>query len=76
MNNAIDVMMNMLRTGMQPSAVLTRLLQSSDPRIMQIQNMVQGKTQNELYQIVCNMCKERGTTPEEVARSLGLAARR
>lgn len=34
--------------------------------------MMAGKNKQQIYQMVCNMCKERGTTPEEVARSLGL----
>lgn len=72
MNNFLDMMGKMLRTGMQPEAIFNRLMQYSDPRIAQVRQMVDGKNQQQLYQMVCNVCKERGTTPEEVARSLGL----
>ena len=71
MNNFMDMMGRMLRAGMQPSAVLNRLTQSRDPRIVQVQRMIEGKSPEQLYQMVNNMCKERGTTPEEVARQLG-----
>ncbi len=71
MNNIMHMMGRMLRAGMQPSAVFNRLIQSSDPRIAQVQRMIEGKSPEQLYQMVNNMCKERGTTPEEVARQLG-----
>lgn len=70
MNNPLNMMTSMLRTGMSPEAVFNRLLQS-DPRAAQIQQMTAGKSREQLYQMVNNMCRERGTTPEAVARSLG-----
>ena len=76
MSNLLGMMTNMIRTGMQPEAVLNRIMQTGDPRIAQVRQMVEGKNQQQLYQMVCNMCKERGTTPEEVARSMGLPVRR
>lgn len=75
MNNLLDMMGRMLRAGMQPTVVFNRLIQSSDPRIAQVQRMIEGKSSEQLYQMVNNMCKERGTTPEEVARQLGLPVR-
>lgn len=70
MNSPLNMMTSMLRTGMSPDAVFNRLLQS-DPRAAQIQQMTAGKSREQLYQMVNNMCRERGTTPEAVARSLG-----
>ena len=70
MNSPLNMMTSMLRTGMSPEAVFNRLLQS-DPRAAQIQQMTAGKSREQIYQMVNNMCRERGTTPEAVARSLG-----
>ena len=70
-NNPFDMMQSMLRTGATPESVLNRLMQT-DPRAAQIQRMTAGKSREEIYRMVCNMCQERGTTPQEVARSLGL----
>lgn len=70
MNNPFVMMTSMLSSGMSPEAVFNRLLQS-DPRAAQIQQMTAGKSKEQIYQMVNNMCRERGTTPEAVARQLG-----
>lgn len=74
MNNPMNMLTSMLRCGMSPEAAFNRLLQS-DPRAAQIQRMTAGKSREQLYQMVNNMCRERGTTPEEVARQLGYTGR-
>jgi len=54
---------------------IMQLLQNEagwDPRAAQAMQMIQGKSPQELRRMVENMCKERGTTPEAVARQLGL----
>lgn len=38
----------------------------------QIAQTIQSRSPQQLEQMVRNMCKERGTTPEDFARSLGL----
>lgn len=70
MSNPFVMMTSMLSSGMSPEAVFNRLLQS-DPRAAQIQQMTAGKSREQIYQMVNNMCRERGTTPEAVARQLG-----
>lgn len=54
------------------SAAMIQSMVRNNPRARQFLQMFQNKTQQEKEQMVRNMCKERGTTPEEVARSLGL----
>ena len=55
------------------SAAMIQSVVRNNPRARQFLQMFQNKTQQEKEQMVRNMCKERGTTPEEVARSLGLS---
>ena len=45
---------------------------AQNPQAAQAINMIHGKTPQQLQQIATNMARERGTTPQEIARSLGL----
>lgn len=57
------------------AAAMIQSMVRSNPRARQFLQMFQGKTNQEKEQMVRNMCKERGTTPEDLARSLGLPLR-
>lgn len=57
--------------GGDPMQLLQQMA-GSDPRAAQAMQLLQGKTAGELEKIATNMAKERGATPEEIARSLGL----
>lgn len=51
-----------------------QLMQSramQDPQVRNAMQMIQGKSPQELKQMAMNMCKERGTTPEQVLKNLG-----
>lgn len=71
MNNPMISVVNLIRSGKSPVSVLEQLAMS-DPRVNQARQMLSGKSERELYQMVSNMCRERGTTPEELARSIGI----
>lgn len=43
-----------------------------NPQAAAALNMMSGKNAEQLKQFVENMCKEQGTTPEQLAKSLGL----
>lgn len=60
----------MMRSG-NPMQVLQGMA-GRDPQIGQVMNMFRGKSPEQLRSMCENMCRERGTTPEEVAKSLGL----
>lgn len=62
----------MVQLAMNGGNPLTMLKQAGDPRAMQALNMLQGKSPAQLQQMAINMAKERGTTVEDVARSLGI----
>lgn len=71
MNNPVLMIAQLARMGRNPESILQSIVQQ-DPRVRQAMQMFQGKSTQEMEAMVRNMCKERGTTPEELARSLGL----
>ena len=71
MNNPFGAIMRQLQGGMSPQAVLGQLSRS-DPRAAQALQMLQGKNADQLRQMAENMARERGTTVEQIAQSLGL----
>ena len=62
-------MVQLVMNGGNP---MTMLQQMGDPRAMRALNMLQGKSPAQLQQMAMNMARERGTTVEDVARSLGI----
>lgn len=71
MNNPMTQMMQLLKVGRNPNAVLQMMAQNN-PEVRQVMQMFNGKTPEQLRQIATNMATERGTTIEEVARQLGI----
>ena len=71
MSNPIFQLANIARNGGNAIQMLQRMA-AQNPQAAQAINMIQGKTPQQLQQIAINMAKERGTTPQEIARSLGL----
>lgn len=70
MNNAINLLINAARSGGNVNAMLNQMA-VQNPQIRQAMQMMQGKTPQQIQQLAQNMAKERGTTVEDVARSLG-----
>lgn len=71
MNNALNTILRHIQGGMSPDAVLTQLSRS-DPRYAQALGMLRGKTPEQLRQMAENMARERGTSVEQIAGSLGI----
>ena len=71
MNNPFNAMMRHLQGGMTPDALLNQMARS-DPRYAQALQMLQGKTPEQLRRMAENMARERGTSVEQIAQSLGL----
>ena len=72
MNNPMQMLSQMARMGRDPRIIVQTMVQQ-DPRARQAMQILQGKTPQEKEEMVRNMCKERGTTPEELAKSLGFS---
>ena len=71
MNNPVTQIMQLMRAGKNPNAVLQMLAQNN-PQVRQVMGMINGKNPAQLEQMARNMAKERGTTIEDVARSMGI----
>ena len=71
-NNVFQQIGMLLQSGRNPNAVLQSLVQSN-PKARQAMQMFQGKSPQQLEQMVRNVCAERGTTVEDLARSLGIS---
>ena len=71
MSNPIFQLANIARNGGNAMQMLQRMA-VQNPQAAQAINMIQGKTPQQLQQIATNMARERGTTPQDSARSLGL----
>lgn len=70
-SNLMQLILSAARGGGNPMAILQQAA-GRDPRAQQAMQMIQGKSPAELQRTVENMCRERGTTPEQVARQMGL----
>ena len=70
MNNTINLLISAARSGGNVNAMLNQMA-AQNPQIRQAMQMMQGKTPQQIQQLAQNMAKERGTTVEDVARSLG-----
>lgn len=71
MSNPIFQLAHIARNGGNAMQMLQRMA-AQNPQAAQAINMIKGKTPQQLQQIATNMARERGTTPQEIARSLGL----
>lgn len=69
--NPMMMLMNAARSGGDPSALL-RQMAGSNPQAAQVLRLMQGKSPAQLRQTAENMARERGTSIEAVAQSLGL----
>lgn len=71
MNNPVMMLLNAARNGGNPMQLMQQMAMQ-DPRIAQAQQMMQGKSPQQLRQMAENMARERGTDLQSVARSLGI----
>ena len=70
-NNTMAQIMQMMQGGQNPTAILD-MLSGVSPQVRQVKDIMRGKSSAELEQMARNMARERGTTIEDIARSLGI----
>lgn len=70
-NNPIMAIMQVMRTGGNPMALMQQMAQTN-PQMAQAMKMINGKNASELETMAKNLCKERGVNIEQVAQQLGL----
>ena len=71
MNDPITALLRNMQGCMNPNALLSQMARN-DPRAAQALQMLQGKSPDQLRTMAENMAKERGTSVEQIARSLGI----
>lgn len=71
-NNPIVQIINAARGGSNPDMLVQQLI-SQHPQREQIQQIIGGKSPDQLMQIAQNMCRERGTTMEQVLQQFGIS---
>ena len=67
-NNPMIQLINVMRGGGNPDVLVQQML-GGNP---QLQQVVAGKTPQQLMQTAENMCRERGTTVNDVLRQYGI----
>lgn len=67
-NNPMVQMINAMRNGGNPDALMQQMLQSNP----QLQQIAAGKSPEQLMNIAQNMCKERGTSVDAVLGKFGI----
>lgn len=71
-NNPIVQLINAARGGGNPDMLVQQLI-SQHPQREQIQQIIGGKSPDQLMQIAQNMCRERGTTMDQVLQQFGIS---
>lgn len=67
-NSPIVQIINMMRNGGNPDALMQQMMNSNP----QLQQIAAGKTPDQLMSIAENMCRERGTSVDNVLRQFGI----
>lgn len=70
-NNHIAQILNIARGGGDPSAMIQQAVQNH-PQRDQIQKIVAGKSDADLYRTAENMCRECGTSIDQVLAQFGI----
>ena len=71
MMNPLQMLLQAAQAGANPMQMLAQQA-GNNPQLQQLQKICAGKTPQQLREIAENMCRERGTTPQMIMRSLGL----
>lgn len=70
-NHPIAQILNVVKSNGDPSAVIQQVVQNH-PKRNQIQQIVSGKSDEDLFRTAENMCRECGTTIDEVLGRFGI----
>lgn len=70
-NNPVVGLINAMRSGGNPDALVQQLL-NNHPQRDQIQQIIGGKSPDQLMKVAENMCRERGTNIDDVLKQFGI----
>lgn len=71
-NNPIVQLINTMRSGGDPNAMVQQIIQNH-PQRDQLQQIIGGKTPEQLMQTAQNMCQQRGTSIDAVLQQFGIS---
>lgn len=73
MANEAETIMNLV-TAYKSGNLIPAIQQmaTTNPQMQQALSMIQGKSQDQIMQMAQNMAAERGTSVEDIAKSIGL----
>ena len=71
MNNPMQTIMSMMRSGGNPAQILQSMAQQ-DPRVGQAMQMIQGKSPQELRSMAENVARERGIDLNAFVQQFGM----
>ena len=71
MNDSFGAILRHIQGGADPNALLGNMARS-DPRAAKALEILYGKNSQQLRSMAENMARERGTSVEQIAQSLGL----
>lgn len=72
MNNPLFQLMNVMRSGGNPAALLQQMA-GQNPQVRQAMQMMRGKSPAELQQMAQNMAKERNIDLNQLLQQFGMA---
>lgn len=70
-NSPMGRLIGMVQQGGDPRAFIQQAI-DQHPQKAQIQQIVQGKSPEQLLKVAENMCRERGTSIDEVLKGFGI----
>ena len=70
-NNPMIQLINTMRGGGDPTALVNQLIQNH-PQRDQLRQIIGGKTPEQLMQTAENMCRERGVSVDDILRRYGI----
>lgn len=71
-NNPLIQILNMAKGGGDPSQLINQAI-NNHPQKQQIQQIIGGKDPQQLMRVAENMCRERGTSIDEVLKQFGIS---
>lgn len=71
-NNPLMQIINMAKSGKGNPMQLIQQFAGQNPQMQQVMNMMNGKDQNQVNEMIANTAKERGVNLSELAKNIGM----
>ncbi len=72
MNNPLMKIISMARNGSGNPMQMLQQFAGQNPQMQQIMNMVNGKDQNQMNEMIANTAKEKGVDLKQLANQIGM----